>query len=69
MCCSIEKMASMSGRIDVEKFSGINFEMWKLKMVHLLIDRDLWDAVDENKFKSTDLTLATQYDVRDNLKS
>ena len=62
-------MASMSGRIDVEKFLGTNFEMWKLKMEDLLTDRDLWDAVDENKFKSTNLTLATQYDVTDNLKS
>ena len=49
MCCRIEKMASMSGRIDVKKFSGTNFEMWKLKMADLLIDWDLWDVIDENK--------------------
>ena len=55
----------MSGRIDVEIFFGTNFEMWKLKMEDLLIDRDLWDAVDENKFRPTDLTLAAQYDVTD----
>ena len=63
LCCRIEKMASMSGRIDVENFAGTNFEMWKLKMENLLIDRDLWDAVDENKFRPTDPTLAAQYDV------
>ena len=47
-------MASMSGRIDVEKFYGTNFEMWKLKMEDLLIDQDLWDVVDENKFRPID---------------
>lgn len=58
-------MASMLGRIDVEKFSGSNFEMWKMKMEDLLFDRDLWDAIDENKLRPTDLTLAAQYDVID----
>ena len=58
-------MASMSGRIDVEKLSGTNFEMWKLKMEDLLIDRDLWDAIDENKLRPTYPTLAAQYDVID----
>ena len=52
-------MASMSGIIDVEKFSSIDFEMWKLKIEDLLIDRDLWDAIYENKKRPTDLTLAT----------
>ena len=56
-------MASMSGRIDVEKFSSTNFEMWKLKMEDLLIDQDLWDAVDENKFRPTNTALVVQYDV------
>ena len=61
----IVKMESTLGRIDVEKFSGTNFEIWKLKIEDLLIDRDLWDVVDENKFRPTDLTLAAQYDVTD----
>lgn len=63
--CKIVKMASISGRIDVEKFFGTKFEMWKLKMEDLLIDRDLWDAVDENKSRPADPTLAAQYDVMD----
>ena len=58
-------MANMSGRIDVEKFSGTNFEMWKLKMEDLLNDEDLWDAIDEKKARPTNLTLAIQYDVID----
>ena len=58
-------MASMSGRIDVEIFFGTNFEMWKLKMKDLLIDQDLWDAIDENKLRPPDPILARQYDVTD----
>lgn len=34
-------------------------------MKDLLIDQDLWDAVDENKSRPADLTLAAQYDVID----
>ena len=58
-------MASSSGRIEVEKFNGSNFEMWKLKMEDLLIDRDLWDAVDANVQRPSDPTAAAQYDVMD----
>ena len=47
-------MTRTLGRIDVENVSSTNFEMWKLKMEDLLIDRDLWDAVDENKFRPTE---------------
>ena len=32
-------------------------------MEDLLIDGDLWDVIDENKLRPTNLTLATQYDV------
>ena len=58
-------MESMSGRIDVENFSSTNFEMWKMKMKDLLIDQNLWDAIDENQLRPTDPTLVTKYDVRD----
>ena len=51
-------MASILGRVDVENFFGTNFEMWKLKMEDLLIDRDLWDVIDEKKLRLIDLTLA-----------
>jgi hypothetical protein len=33
----------------MEKFNGTNFELWKLKMEDLLIDRDLWVAVSGTK--------------------
>jgi hypothetical protein len=44
----IFQMACSLGRIEVDKFFGNNFEMWKLKMKDLLIDQDLWDVVDES---------------------
>ena len=44
-------MERISSKIDVENFSATNFELWKLKVEDLLIDWNLSDAVDENKFR------------------
>ena len=38
-------MAS-SRNIEIEKFNGQSFELWKLKMEDLLVDKDQWIAVD-----------------------
>eukprot|EP00253_Pinus_taeda_P014497 PITA_14497 len=38
-------MAS-SGKIEIEKLNGQSFELWKLKMEDLLVDKDQWIAVD-----------------------
>ena len=38
-------MAS-SSRIKIEKFNGQSFELWKIKMEDLLVDREQWIAVD-----------------------
>ena len=38
-------MAS-TGKIEIEKFNGQSFELWKLKMEDLLVDKDQWIAVD-----------------------
>eukprot|EP00253_Pinus_taeda_P035675 PITA_35675 len=38
-------MAS-SGKIEIEKFNGQSFELWKLKVEDLLVDKDQWIAVD-----------------------
>ena len=38
-------MAS-SGKIDIEKFNGQSFELWKLKMEDMLVDKDHWITVD-----------------------
>ena len=38
-------MAS-SGKIEIKKFNGQSFELWKLKMEDLLVYKDQWIAVD-----------------------
>ena len=38
-------MASNS-KMEIEKFNGKSFELWKLKMEDLLVDRDQWITVD-----------------------
>jgi hypothetical protein len=38
-------MASNS-KMEIEKFNGKFFELWKLKMEDLLVDRDQWIMVD-----------------------
>ena len=38
-------MAS-GGKIEIEKFNGQSFELWKLKMEDLLVDKDQWIVVD-----------------------
>lgn len=38
-------MASI-GKIDIEKFNSQKFELWKLKLDDLLVDKDQWIMVD-----------------------
>eukprot|EP00253_Pinus_taeda_P034858 PITA_34858 len=38
-----------SGKIDIEKFNGQSFELWKLKMEDLLVDKDQWITVDPER--------------------
>jgi hypothetical protein len=34
-----------NSRIEIEKFNGQNFELWKLKIEYLLVDREQWTTV------------------------
>lgn len=34
------------GKINIEKFNGQSFELWKLKMEDLLVDKYQWITVD-----------------------
>jgi hypothetical protein len=43
---SIERGMASSSRIEIEKFNSKNFELWKLKMEDLLVDKEQWIAVD-----------------------
>eukprot|EP00253_Pinus_taeda_P010642 PITA_10642 len=40
-----EKMAS-SGKTEIENFNGHSFELWKLNMEDMLVDKDQWIVVD-----------------------
>jgi hypothetical protein len=40
----LERMAS-SSRIEIKKFNGQNFELWKLKIEYLLVDQEQWETV------------------------
>jgi hypothetical protein len=35
-----------NSKMEIEKFNGKIFELWKLKMEDILVDRDQWIAVD-----------------------
>jgi hypothetical protein len=43
---SVERGMASSSRIEIEKFNGKNFELWKLKMEDLLVDKEKWIIVD-----------------------
>eukprot|EP00253_Pinus_taeda_P033190 PITA_33190 len=47
-------MAS-SGKIEIEKFIGQSFKLWKLKMEDLLVDKDQWISVDPGEATMKDL--------------
>jgi len=34
-----------NGKIEIEKFNSQSFELWKLKMEDLLVDKDQWIAI------------------------
>jgi hypothetical protein len=38
-------MAS-SSKIEIKKFNGKSFELWKLKMEDILVEKDQWFIVD-----------------------
>jgi hypothetical protein len=35
-----------NSKLEIEKFNGKIFELWKLKMEDLLVDKDQWIVVD-----------------------
>jgi hypothetical protein len=43
---SAERGMVSSSRIEIEKFNSKNFELWKLKMEDLLVDKEQWIVVD-----------------------
>jgi len=60
-----------SGKIEIEKFNGQSFELWKLKREDLLVDKDHWIVVDpgtkpigmsDEEWKKLDRKARAQYD-------
>jgi hypothetical protein len=43
---SKERGMAISSRIEIENFNRKNFELWKLKMEDLLVDKEQWIIVD-----------------------
>ena len=35
-----------SSRVEIDKFNGQNFELWKFKMEDLLVDKEQWAVMD-----------------------
>ena len=35
-----------NGKIEIEKFNGQSFELWKIMMEDMLVDKDQWIVVD-----------------------
>jgi hypothetical protein len=57
---SIERGMVSSSRIEIEKFNGKNFELWKLKMEDLLVDKEQWIVVDPGTQPTGTLSTSTQ---------
>jgi hypothetical protein len=43
---SAKRGMASSSRIEIEKLNGKNFEVWKLNMEDLLVDKEQWIIVD-----------------------
>jgi hypothetical protein len=57
---SIERGMASSSRIEIEKFNGKNFELWKIKMEDLLIDKEQWITVDPGTQPTVTPSTSTQ---------
>ena len=57
---SKERGMASSSRIEIEKFNGKNFELWKLKMEDLLVDKEQWIVVDPGTQSTSTPSTSTQ---------
>jgi hypothetical protein len=57
---SIERGMESSYRIEIENFNCKNFELWKLKMEDLLVDKEQWIPVDPGTQPTSTLSTSTQ---------
>jgi hypothetical protein len=57
---SKERGMASSYRIKIEKFNGKKFELWKLKMEDLLVDKEQWIVVDPGTQPTSTPSTSTQ---------
>jgi hypothetical protein len=57
---SVEREMVSSSRIEMEKFNGENFELWKLKMEDVIIDKEKWIVVDLSTHPTGTQSIGTQ---------
>jgi hypothetical protein len=57
---SAERGMSSYSRIEIENFNSKNFELWKLKMEDLLVDKEQWIAVDPGTQPTSTPSTSTQ---------
>jgi hypothetical protein len=57
---SVERGMEISSRIEIKKFNVKNFELWKLKMEDLLIDKEQWIVVDPGTQPTSTHPIGTQ---------
>jgi hypothetical protein len=57
---SVERGMVINSRIKIEKFNGKNFELWKLKMEDLLVEKEQWIVVDRGTQPTGTLSTGTQ---------
>jgi hypothetical protein len=50
----------ISSRIEIKNFNGKNFELWKLNMEDLLVDKEQWIVVDPGKQPTGTPSTSTQ---------
>lgn len=56
-------VSSSYGKMEVEKFNGTNFQLWKLKMEDMLEDHDLWEVTSNAKRPAT--IAQEDWDIKD----
>jgi hypothetical protein len=57
---SAERGMVSSYRIKIEKLNGKKFELWKLKMEDLLVDKEQWIVVDPSTHPTSTLSTSTE---------
>jgi hypothetical protein len=57
---SAERGMESSSRIEIEKFNDKNFELWKLKMEDLLVDKEQWISMDPGTQPTSTPSTSTQ---------